>query len=375
MATKHPQNESRHIRVLFVSRKWPPAIGGMETYSLELTTALTSKVDLTRIVLSGRKNGHPPPLARMLLFILSTALRIWRERNNYDVYHFGDFALFPLAWLTRKLSDDSRIVITVHGLDILYGNRSGYKPALYRHFIAWASRQQCVDHFIANSGNTAMICRRMGFEPVDGIPLGVRPGLCLEAAESDERFLLFVGRLVPRKGASWFAENVLPQLPKDVLLFVVGKPWDKAETETLQQNKRVRLHGYLPDQELEALKCRCIAMVMPNIPSPNETDVEGFGIVAVEAGSQGIPLIAADIEGLHDAVRHGETGFLLPSGDARAWQKQIEILMNWGESERRKFAVGASDAVAKHYSWDRVAEDTLEIYRMTTATDNCEGDI
>ena len=100
----------------------------------------------------------------------------------------------------------------------------------------------------------------------------------------------------------------------------------------------------------EELKCPCIAMVTPNTPCPKETDVEGFGMVAVEAGSQGIPLITVDINGLHDAVRHGETSLLIPRGDAGAWQNKIEILMNWGEGERRDFAVGASDAVAKQCS-------------------------
>ncbi len=91
-------------------------------------------------------------------------------------------------------------------------------------------------------------------------------------------------------------------------------------------------------------------MVAPNAPCPKDTDVEGFGVVAVESGSQGIPLIAVDINGLHEAVRHGETGFLIPRGNARAWQKQFEILMNWGEGERRDFAVGASDVVAMQRS-------------------------
>lgn len=290
-------------------------------------------------------------------------MRLWGERKRYEVYHFGDFVLFPLALLARRFSPSSRIVITVHGLDLLYGNRQGIKAAIYRRFIAWAARRQCVDHFVANSRNTAAICSRMGFNPVRAIPLGVRTLELLEPARSTEPFILFVGRLVPRKGARWFAEDVLPLLPQDVKFYVVGKTWDAAETAALRKNPRVRLFGIIPDTGLRELKRKCLVMVMPNVRSVGDIDVEGFGIVAVEAAAQGVPLIASDIEGLSDAILHEKTGFLVPSGNADAWRRQIDTLMAWTDNDRRMFATQAQSVVARYYLWDRVAEDTLAVYK------------
>jgi glycosyltransferase involved in cell wall biosynthesis len=107
-------------------------------------------------------------------------------------------------------------------------------------------------------------------------------------------------------------------------------------------------------------------MIMPNIRSRDSTDVEGFGIVAVEAAAQGIPIVVANIEGLSDAVRDRETGFLVESGDAEAWRKKIVELAAWSDETRRAFAAEAHRGVARHYSWGRVADDTVAIYRRRT---------
>jgi phosphatidylinositol alpha-1,6-mannosyltransferase len=206
----------------------------------------------------------------------------------------------------------------------------------------------------------------MNLAPAVVVPLATAEMPMLEPERADNRFVLFVGRIVPRKGARWFVENVLPLLPADIQLYVVGKPWDREETEALKRDRRVRLFGYVPDDELAQLKRRCLAMIMPNIRSRDSTDVEGFGIVAVEAAAQGIPIVVANIEGLSDAVRDRETGFLVESGDAEAWRKKIVELAAWSDETRRAFAAEAHRGVARHYSWGRVADDTVAIYRRRT---------
>jgi phosphatidylinositol alpha-1,6-mannosyltransferase len=135
----------------------------------------------------------------------------------------------------------------------------------------------------------------------------------------------------------------------------------------LQQNPRVRMPGAFPvdisRDQFEAMKREAIAIVMPNVRNPEEKDVEGFGLTALEAADHGAPLVAADLEGIRDAVLDGETGFLVPAEDAQAWARKINDLMDWSVEQRRNFGAGAGLALLRQYSWARVARDTVAVYR------------
>lgn len=334
----------------------------METYCVELTEELKRLVDMDIRKLPGRKDGRPPSLIALILFYFSSGVFLFQNRNQYDAVHFGDFVLFPLAWWHSLVAARSSRFISVHGLDLLYGNRKGLKPTIYRCFIAWARRRRCVHHFIANSQFTARICRNTGFAPVTAVPLGIRLTGIADPALPAERYVLFIGRLIRRKGAAWFAKYVLPQLPSDVRFYVVGKIWDRDEWNALQSNPRVTLFGYVSDKMLAELRCGARAIVMPNLMNPDHTDVEGFGIVALEAAASGAPLAASNIEGLTDAVRDGETGFLVESGDVKDWVNKISELIEWSQDMRDKFTYRALDTLRNYYSWRRVAEDTIKIY-------------
>jgi phosphatidylinositol alpha-1,6-mannosyltransferase len=358
------------MRVLFVSRKWPPAVGGMETYSAELTSELAHLVDLDLRVLPGRSTGYPPSAVQLAWFILSTGAFLWRHRGRYDLVHFGDVVLFPLAWLHAKCAPNASRVITVHGLDLTYGRRKGAAPAIYRAFLRWAVRRgSAAQAYLANSQNTARLAEGAGFRPARAVPLGVRPTTDAPYSCPAELppYLLFVGRLVRRKGAAWFAEHVLPRLPPDLELRVVGKSWDQVEVATLRANPRVRILGYLPDEALNEQRRRSVAVIMPNIPSPDETDVEGFGLTALEPAANGVPILAAALEGLVDAVRNDCTGYLIPPEQPEAWAAKVVDVLGWSAERRTRFAAAAWRTLTTEFAWARVARDTLQCYEYAIA--------
>ena len=255
-ASKPAEANPKRLRVLFITRKWPPAIGGMETYSHELTRELQSLTDLEIRALPGRADGSPPSLWRLLVFFLSTLVFLLRCGTKFDVVHLGDFVLFPLAWAHSLVAPGARRIMTAHGLDLIYGNRTGLLPAIYRRYVGWASRRSDVlDGILANSSNTARLAAEAGFTNSVVVPLGVRitsPNSQPSApVDLSDRYILFIGRLVPRKGASWFARNVLPRLPSDISLKVVGSTWDAREAETLRAQPRVQLLGFVDGLALE----------------------------------------------------------------------------------------------------------------------------
>lgn len=358
---------------MFITRKWPPAVGGIEVYSAELTRELAEHVDLTTNVLSGRKNGQPPTLIALAWFYISQATFLLRFRNRYDVIHFGDLVLFPLAWLSHRLGRTCRQVISVHGTDIAYGFRKGRKARLYRRFLSWmVAKRVAINVIIANSKATANLCEKVGFTNVEVVNLGVR--LTGPPAEyvPPENYVLFVGRLLQRKGVSWFIRNVLPGLPDGLTLKVAGTVWDADEGAALE-NPRVEYLGPVFGEELSLLRRKSLAVIMPNVPLWSGDFVEGFGLTALEAGADGAVLLASALDGIIDAVEDGVTGILVEAENPGNWVAAIEKVAAWSPDYRNSFLRSARQRIHERFNWQRVMFETLATYQVESIGSSVSG--
>ncbi len=358
---------NKYTKVLFVTRKWPPALGGMETYSKQLTEELEQKVDLEILALKGNSNGSPPSYFTLSLFFIKSAGFLFKKRNQFDVIHFGDLVLFPLAWIDSKFSSQHIRILTVHGLDIIYGNRKGLVPKIYQLFIYFvACNLDSVDDFISNSRNTASLANTKRISPVVSIPLGVTiehyKTLKVPPENNPDKYLFFFGRTIKRKGLSWFLKNVMPKLPEDIILLAAGVIWDEKEIKEFPENRFHHL-GIISD-ELLTYYCRhSLAVVVPNLTNPIQHDVEGFGLVTLDAAARGAVVLASAIEGINDAVIDGQTGFLLPAECPAAWINKIQEINEWSLREKKQFINHSKQVIKTEFSWKRVANDTLEVYR------------
>jgi glycosyltransferase involved in cell wall biosynthesis len=137
--------------------------------------------------------------------------------------------------------------------------------------------------------------------------------------------LVTVGRLVRRKGVAWFVRNVMPELDAKFSYLIVGDGPDREHIQELVKNHglqhRVFLLGKLSDENRNIIFNAADIFIMPNITIP--ADVEGFGIVAIEAGSCGLPVIASNIQGIRDAVIDGKTGILVEEQNVEAFLDAI----------------------------------------------------
>jgi len=88
--------------------------------------------------------------------------------------------------------------------------------------------------------------------------------------------------------------------------------------------------------------------------------VEGFGLALVEASACGLPVVAGNSGGVPDAVRDGETGFLVPAEDPAAFADAISRLLGDPGLARRVGAAGRH-AVETYFNWDRVVRDLRAI--------------
>jgi glycosyltransferase involved in cell wall biosynthesis len=347
------------MRVLFVTRKWPPAVGGMEEYSRELARELDGLCALTVRKLPGRADGRPPGGIALARFLFGALAHLAARGRRYDAVLLGDLVLFPLAVWTRLFARRTAVVQTLHGSDVAYDLKRGLGPRFYGLYLAVVARcTECADAVVANSAATAGHARRIGFQDPRTVPLGVRAPASLPEA-GHGRNLVFVGRVTPQKGVSWLAEQVLPRLPESITLDVAGTVWDATEATTLRQTPRVRLLGPVYGDDLARLRALALAVVVPNLP--RETAFEGFGLVALEGAADGGVVLAAETDGLPAAVIDGETGFLLPPGDAEAWARKIREVASWEADQRAAFVAGARQRVAADFTWRRVAEETLAL--------------
>lgn len=274
-----------------------------------------------------------------------TVLALARKRITHVVC--GDAiawaAVAPAAGLSRAKS-----VVMVHGFDLVYPGR------LYQRFVvSWALPR--AGRLVVNSSATRDVAsERAGIDPGDIVVVNpsVRlppGGISKDAARIElarkanfefgqsTLILTTIGRLVRRKGVEWFVENVVPRLPPDTLFLVAGEGQRgkaiEALVELLSLGDRVKLLGRIDAEYREILLRGADICVLPNIRVPG--DMEGFGIVAVEAATRGTVVIASAIEGIRDSVIDGVTGVAVEAENALAFVEAIAAFRDRGLLEAR----------------------------------------
>ena len=342
------------VRVLFLTRKYPPMIGGLETLSYNLTTGYTGP---KTIVALGRLQRH------LVWFLPYVSLRTLLTGRHYDIVHVGDPMLALAARIAHTFSR-KKVVMCVHGLDLVYGSR--LYQAYLRAFIY-------ADTYVAISAATRRLAEERGLDPVTIITIGVANDFFkierradadpeVAAARKGRLVLLTTGRLIPRKGVAWFVANVLPRL--DVLYVVVGggRDYDRIKQAAVEAGVTDKLLLiWQPEQErLYRLFAAADVFVMPNIPSPN--DVEGFGIVGIEAAASGLPVVASRLEGIPDAVADGETGILVEPMNVDAYVATIERLRA-DPVARVEFGERARRYVKARNDWDEIVRQYTKLFR------------
>lgn len=160
----------------------------------------------------------------------------------------------------------------------------------------------------------------------------------------------------------------MPHLPSHVHYWLAGTGPLTSAYEALILRRglesRVKLLGAVSDRELAALYARSSLLIMPNVPVPH--DMEGFGMVMLEAGAVGLPAIAADLEGIRDVVTHGEGGSLVKAGDAPEFASAVRSELE-SDTRWQALAQGAEQR-ARELDWSNVVEKYLDVLRGPAAS-------
>jgi glycosyltransferase involved in cell wall biosynthesis len=202
------------------------------------------------------------------------------------------------------------------------------------------------------------------------IPCGVYPEKFIVKADrpdlekitgenlKNKKVLITVGRLVRRKGVYWFIEHVLPKLSKNIVYFVIGDGPEKERIheliKKLQLEKYAHLLGKISDHDLKIMYATSDFFIMPNIKVDN--NIEGFGIVAIEASSAGLPVIASNMEGITSAVIHNKTGKLVESMNSQQFITAIHATNIFDKKT-------VSQITKEHYSWEEIGKQYMNVMK------------
>ena len=363
-------------RVLFITRNFPPLLGGMERLNWHMADELRVGCDVRLVGPRGAAVRAPhgievreAALRPLRSFLARAWWLAWREALAWrpQLVLAGSGLTAPLAWWAARACG-ARTAAYVHGLDLSVAHpvyRALWRPAL--------RRMDCV---IANSAATAQLARGIGIAP--GRIRVVHPGTELPAADAgararfrqaqgiaaDSPLLLSVGRLTGRKGLREFVAEVLPRIAqrhRDVVLAVVGEAPSNALYGHAQSAQDIldaaraagvggclRLLGRLDDASLHDAYFASDLHVFPIRDLPH--DPEGFGMVAVEAAAHGLATVAYACGGVADAVGQGVSGTLVRPGDGEAFADAVLRLL------QRPLPAGGVRGFAEVFAWPRFGD-------------------
>jgi rhamnosyl/mannosyltransferase len=292
-------------------------------------------------------------------------LRLVREKADLVVIHEPN----PMGLLAYFLARPSgRLVVWFHSEVV----RPGWKyRAFYRPFLRYALDR--ADRIVVASPTLAATSDQL--KPWQSkcvvIPYGIKgdtqPVSAAVAAraeairrEHSRPIVLFVGRHVAYKGLSTLID-AMRELPAVALLVGDGPERLRLEGQAASRDlgDRVKFLGEVDDTELAALYRACDVFVLPST-----TRQEAFGVVQIEAMARGKPVVSTDLgTGTAWVNQHGQNGFVVPPGDARALADALQQLLSepalresLGSAGRRRWA--------STFTVDRMIQSTLALYEQ-----------
>ena len=369
------------IRVLTFGRFADDNFGGLERYVFELARGLRGSVRYTNIV---ARRGSAPDLevvgetvhARPWLSVAGTPVcpsmpwhaRARHRREAFDIVHL-QFPADPMAHLATALMPRGvRRVISWHS-DIVR------QQALYRFYRPFLERLlRSADAIIgatpAHFTSSEQLPAVRDASRFHVVPYGfdldrfrARPSLADELrGRYPQRLLVFaLGRHVYYKGFEYLI-RALAGLPEAMLLLGGHGPLTQDLARLASEigvAARVGFVGRIPEAELPAYYHACDVFCLPSVER-----AEGFGIVQIEAMASGRPVVCCE---LHNGVtwvnRHGETGLVVPPGDAPALAVALRRLAN-DRDLRMRLGDQARARVLQDFTTELMARGTLEVYKQ-----------
>jgi phosphatidylinositol alpha-1,6-mannosyltransferase len=377
-------------KILCITNDFGPRTGGIETFVIGLIERLPKHTVIVYTNAQHKSEEYDQrwredfgvevirDKARILLPTPGVAYcvsALVKDRGIKTAF-FG--AAAPLALLTPTLrrAGVKKVVALTHGHEVWWSKIWPFTWAIKsiaRHvdhltYLGEFTRK-AISRPISDSARASMVKIAPGidtdhFAPVDSTDLKKSLGL------TEKKVIVSVGRLVHRKGQDVLIAampDILREIPDAHLLLIGEGPYRQyleSRVKKLQINSHVSFIGRISYEDLPRYICLGEVFAMPARSRLAGLEVEGLGIVYLEASACGLPVIAGNSGGAPDAVREGVTGLVIDGRDAQTVAQAISDLLAAPERARQMGLAGRA-WIIKEWRWQIWSEKFTEILKST----------
>lgn len=403
------------LKILAICQEDPEwLLGGMGRHLQELYLAMSKRDDVHVDLLVGgpaqesyKYNGFPKHHSDKLLCfkprgatmgslltqdiqLATTLMRLIAEGNRWDLIHVHEWNALQVARMARTALGVP-LVSTMHLCITKLLEEAGYNPAVFTEPDLYLMQQEghlvvdadelilCSEAYIEMARRTFMTDRHINLihngittENWQPDPEAARKAKQELDLISEKPIALYVGRIADMKGIRELLEAVenWDDCPYTVVISgevnanseAEGEAWDVTKRIRRLGNdhpERLRWVGFQNDELLRGLYTLAEIGIMPSIHEP-------FGIVALEFMAAGVPLICTEVGGLGE-IASDEAGieyaFIIEAGNSEQIVEAVKHLREHPEDRSDLSRLGRIRA--RHFHWDRAAEQTVNLYRRT----------
>lgn len=299
-------------------------------------------------------------LSWLYLFFGALAVARLSKREHFDIVHIHWPFPHVIFGVLAKEIGQARLFNSFYGVEIRWLKKKF--PWMVKPFSILINKSDVVT---AISTHTAEELRGIVKRSIDLIPFSAAMAEQRVTAV-DKKKIIFVGRLVERKGVKYLIEafgRVAKSIPHQLL--IVGDGPERGHLEAavtrLHLKDRIVFTGKITDDELKEHYKTCSFLVLPAVYD-EKGDTEGLGVVLLEAMSYGKPVVASRAGGITDIVADGENGLLVTPADSSALAGAIERLAK-NRKLHGKLGRAARKTVDEKFNWDTIVGELIELYR------------
>jgi len=366
------------MNISIYTTDYPPMIGGISSYNIALAEVLSSaeEVGTVTVYVFNQKNESTEEADKLNLRRIRTPglWKFWKEvssciRSSHPEEIIHATSLFPTGFFCALASWwYSRVcILSIYGTDIL-----STKGSFFTNYAKIVALRMATG-ILAISNSTALLAaRKTGIVQtkflVLSYPMPESPSDEILRTKKSFGFIqedfvvLFVGHLVKRKGCADLIRAIAQVHNTHVKLLIAGYGPERDSLERLVSELGiVEQVVFIGNQDPKPLYYLAQVFSMPSYFDKVEGDIEGLGIVYLEAQQRGVAVIGTRSGGIPEAMEEGVTGYLVDEHDYKALAEKILYLKN-NEEVRNKMGEAGKRFVQKKFGMTKILQRHLDYY-------------
>jgi len=375
------------MKICFFNSDFPPGVGGLANFNWSLAYHMSLSKQIEHVQVIAFKNPSPGQkkhsqklsvIRLPRLPILSLTKEIWKyiyRFRNYDILHATN--MFPVGFLLvlfGRFIFRKPVFITFHGTDVI-STQASKKTELAKHFtlkhaskavaVSFSTKREAVKYHGINPSKFSAIYYCLPDKSINKDKnKEIRKKLRRKYNLSEDDFIvLAVAKLVKRKGVADLVEAISLINNLKVKLIVVGYGPERENLEELVKKLKIENRVFFTGlvEKVDPFYASADVSVLPSFFIRKEGDIEGLGIVLLEAQQYGLPVIGTNSGGIPEAIDEGRSGFVVPERNPEAIKEKILLLAN-DKKLYLEMSKRAPQFVQEKFDWTKSIKKYLALY-------------